>query len=473
MKKFLTVLLALSVVFTYSFSAVGTVFAVTDEGTFNGNVNQAQAQVTETLNSSYNNVVKNITAAEYDTGYTASKAAWTAAAQLIKDKQLAAITARTNEIKGKYADLQDLTVNEIVALYSEAKGDDTKNDFASDAPVLVQGDLNDALYANDDVKDAVARADFAEKKAEALNAVDKINLSIYSTTVDKVTKKSGYDLAKEKIAEIKKEINAVTIAANADVSAVKTALGKIGATETVTYNTATGEYGTETATVDAGALKDVVKIVDSTDANVVIGYKLANALNYLTTAKEEADATTLAAKKAAYLSRVNANAAQYLASNATATGDTAAKVKAEKDAYVAGMTAIINAVTTDAELSAIATSTDTIAVPTTDFFYTANAVKISDLETVAAKYKAYKDADGNTVKDADAIDKIVADAKVAAYKTNAAWSGYDAAEAEIKSDATNAAAAVSKEVIELEKADIEKGRAEALAEGYYAPQRSL
>ncbi len=472
MKKFLTVLLALSVVFTYSFSAVGTVFAVTDEGTFNGNVNQAQAQVTETLNSSYNNVVKNITAAEYDTGYTASKAAWTAAAQLIKDKQLAAITARTNEIKGKYADLQDLTVNEIVALYSEAKGDDTKNDFASDAPVLVQGDLNDALYANDDVKDAVARADFAEKKAEALNAVDKINLSIYSTTVDKVTKKSGYDLAKEKIAEIKKEINAVTIAANADVSAVKTALGKIGATETVTYNTATGEYGTETATVDAGALKDVVKIVDSTDANVVIGYKLANALNYLTTAKEEADATTLAAKKAAYLSRVNANAAQYLASNATATGDTAAKVKAEKDAYVAGMTAIINAVTTDAELSAIATSTDTIAVPTTDFFYTANAVKISDLETVAAKYKAYKDADGNTVKDADAIDKIVADAKVAAYKTNAAWSGYDAAEAEIKSDATNAAAAVSKEVIELEKADIEKGRAEALAEGYYAPEEA-
>ena len=352
MKKFLTVLLALSVVFTYSFSAVGTVFAVTDEGTFNGNVNQAQAQVTETLNSSYNNVVKNITAAEYDTGYTASKAAWTAAAQLIKDKQLAAITARTNEIKGKYADLQDLTVNEIVALYSEAKGDDTKNDFASDAPVLVQGDLNDALYADVKVKDAVARADFAEKKAEALNAVDKINLSIYSTTVDKVTKKSGYDLAKEKIAEIKKEINAVTIAANADVSAVKTALGEIGATETVTYNTATGEYGTETATVDAGALKDVVKIVDSTDANVVIGYKLANALNYLTTAKEEADATTLAAKKAAYLSRVNANAAQYLASNATATGDTAAKVKAEKDAYVAGMTAIINAVTTDAELSA-------------------------------------------------------------------------------------------------------------------------
>jgi len=241
MKKFLTVLLALSVVFTYSFSAVGTVFAVTDEGTFNGNVNQAQAQVTETLNSSYNNVVKNITAAEYDTGYTASKAAWTAAAQLIKDKQLAAITARTNEIKGKYADLQDLTVNEIVALYSEAKGDDTKNYFASDAPVLVQGDLNDALYADVKVKDAVARADFAEKKAEALNAVDKINLSIYSTTVDKVTKKSGYDLAKEKIAEIKKEINAVTIAANADVSAVKTALGEIGATETVTYNTATGE----------------------------------------------------------------------------------------------------------------------------------------------------------------------------------------------------------------------------------------
>ena len=35
MKKFLTVLLALSVVFTYSFSAVGSVFADAAVGTFN------------------------------------------------------------------------------------------------------------------------------------------------------------------------------------------------------------------------------------------------------------------------------------------------------------------------------------------------------------------------------------------------------------------------------------------------------
>ena len=475
MKKFLTVLLALSVVFTYSFSAVGTVFAATDEGTFNGNVNQAQAQVTETLNASYNNVVKNITAAEYDTGYTASKAAWTSAAQLVKDKQLAAITARTNEIKGKYADLQDSTVNEIVALYSEAKADGTANNFKADAPILVQGALNDALYADPDVKNAVARADFAEKKAEVLSAVDQINLSVYSTTVDKATGKSAYDLAKDKIAEIKKAINAVTIATNADVDAVKAALDKIGATETVTYNTATGEYGTETTTVDAGALKDVVKIVDITDANVVIGYKLANALGYLTTAQEAADATTLAAKKAAYLSRVNANAAQYLAANATATGDKAAKVKAEKDAYVAGMTAIINAATTDDELKAIANDTDAIAVPdNTNFYYTANAALIADLEAVAAKYKAYKDADGNFVKDAEAIDAIVANAKVDAYKANAAWLGFATAETAIKADATNTAPAVSKEVIETEKAAIEAGRKTALetAPGYYAVEEA-
>ncbi len=473
MKKFLTVLLALSVVFTYSFSAVGTVFAATDEGTFNGNVNQAQAQVTETLNGSYNNVVKNITAAEYDTGYTASKAAWTSAAQLLKDDQLAAIAARTNEIKSKYADLQDFTVNQIVALYSEAKEDDSANNFTSETPILVQGALNDELYANTKVKNAVARADFAEKKAEVLSAVDQINLSVYSTTVDAATGKSAYDLAKDKIAEIKKAINAITIATDADVAAVKAALGEIGATETVTYNTVTGEYGTETATVDTGALKDVVKIVDSTDANVVIGYKLANALGYLTTAQEAANATTLAAKKAAYVSRVNANAAQYLAANATATGDTAAKVKAEKEAYVAGMTAIINAATTNAQLEAIAADTDSIAVPdNTNFYYTANAALIADLETVAAKYKAYKDADGNFVKDPEAIDAIVAGAKVDAYKANDAWTGYAAAETAIKDGANAANAAIEKETIEAEKAAIEAGRKAALAVGYYAPEEA-
>ena len=59
MKKILTVLLALSVVFTYSFATVGTAFAATPltEAEYDQLVEQAAAQVEATTNTAYTEAV--------------------------------------------------------------------------------------------------------------------------------------------------------------------------------------------------------------------------------------------------------------------------------------------------------------------------------------------------------------------------------------------------------------------------------
>ena len=96
MKKFLTVLLALSVVFTYSFSAVGAVFA--DSTEFNANVNAAEATVKSQLDSVYSDVVKNLVAKDTDGGVNADAAAWKVAAKAVYDAKIADMKKKTNDM---------------------------------------------------------------------------------------------------------------------------------------------------------------------------------------------------------------------------------------------------------------------------------------------------------------------------------------------------------------------------------------
>ena len=93
MKKFLTVLLALSVVFTYSFSAVGTVFASTEEDQYASDVWKAANQVTTTYNAEYQNAIEQLADTD-DNGYPISKEAWLSGAKAYDDAQKALITAR-------------------------------------------------------------------------------------------------------------------------------------------------------------------------------------------------------------------------------------------------------------------------------------------------------------------------------------------------------------------------------------------
>ena len=468
MKKLLTVLLALAIVFTYSIPAV---FA--DASTFNANVNLAQANITATLETNYSNMVKTIVAADTTAGVPASKEAWTSAAQLVKDAQILAITKRTDEIKAN-SKFENYTVAQLVDLYSEAKSTvASPTDFATDPVVVNQSQLYSNLYSGVATNNAAARAAFAETKASIIASINKVDLSVYSTTTP-TTGDTYYTKAKAVVDQTLANVQAIVVASDADDATVATEMAKFGAF-------AKNVNGTE-----AAGSKLLATIAENyKDASTSLGtFKLSEAgsTDILTIAQEAASAMTLAAKKAAYVSQVNANAAQFLADNTSATGDLLTAVNAEKAAYVAGMTEIINATTTDAELTAIASTVANLAKPiatptavTTK--YAVNAAKIAQLEAVAAKYKAYKDADGNLVKDAAKIDAVVAAAKVAAYKVATEWADadYNAAVAKITGTDCDAAKAVSSAVVAQKKAAIEAARKAALTDAngddvYYAPE---
>ena len=475
MKKLLTVLLAAAMVLTYSVPAV---FATTDASTFNANVNVAQQQITATLDTNYANAVKSISDTTVS-GVVLSKEALAGSASLYKDKVAAEITARTNEIKGKYASLQDLTVNQIVALYSEPATDNnatTTNDpngFTSVAVVLDQVTLYNGIIADTDVLNAAARTQFASNKAAVLAAINSVDLSVYSTTTP-TTGDTYYALAKAVVDTAVTNVTNTTVASDATLAQVKAALTSIGTFAAATQNTTTGAFAAGAA--GTGYIIGIEKVVNAADSTVVVKYQLRDK-NIKTKADESVDTMTLAARKAAYISQVNANAAQFLADHATATGDFLTAINAEKAAYVAGMTEIINAASTSADLTAIAATAAALPVPAASTTavtsnYAANAKLIAQLEATATKYKAYTDANGNKVKDASAIDDVVAAAKTTAYKVDAPWTGLAAAQASI----INGCNAVTKDsaAVAAEKAAIENDRKAALqtsgTDNYYAPE---
>ena len=503
-KKLLTVLLALAVVFTYSVPA----FAVTnDAGTFNGNVNLAQQQIMATLDTNYANAVKSLTSQTINQTITVnsenktvamsiSKDAMTSAAQLYKDKVVAAIIARTNDIKSKYDTLGDKTVNELVALYAEVKTTGTNAFANSEAVDLNQGTIYTGITSDADVQAAAARTQFAADKDSALSAVKSVDLSVYSTTTPTTGTAGTYNVqAKKVVDDTVAAINDITLASDATLAVTAKAYYDLGAFANATYNVSTGETSSTDATLASGVLKAITKIVKNDTAKTVYGYKLNSSIPTIT--DEAANATTLSAMKAAFISKVNANSASFLAAYATATGDTATTVKAENAAYVTGMTEIINAATTKADLfglvgkAATVTLTEAInaiPMPTTSTYYAADAKLIAQLEATAAKYKAYKDADGNFVQDSTLIDKVVADAKVAAYTTAATnvWNGAntatfnaspvsnETAEAKIMGSYCKAAATVSSSDVAKKKADVEAARKLVLQtageDNYYTPE---
>lgn len=400
MKKFLTVLLALSVVFTYT---VGTAFAATPSE-FNANVNSAEAQVMTALTNSYNAVVNTVVekkAGEVEAG----KDAWKAAAKDTYDKLVLAVKAETNTIKADDAN-KDKSVNDIIKLYH------TKVTYT---------DVWDETYLNVDV---AARYQFNVAKAAALAKINTVDLSVYSTTEKEIggVKTSYNALAKAELEKMIKAVNAVTIKADADAAAVKAALGDI-----------------------ATAINNIEEILKDGKGTGV--YKLVASLNLKTIADENSAAVTLEAKKAAKLSEMNSAAATYYVGIASLTGTELTEAIAVKDAFVTVYTYIINAATTTDDV-------DKIVVPAlnkADTFYAKNIATIQELEVYAAKYKAEKDADGNFVRDAKKVDAIVATAKLDAYKAAAPWTGLTTAQNDIKTKC-NADAAVNNYNKEVKKA---------------------
>ena len=430
MKKFLTVLLALSVVFTYT---VGSAFAAVSPGEFNANVNAAEAQVKDQLDVTYNNVVKGLTAEDTAEGVPADVAAWTVAAKAVYDASITAMKEKTNDIKNDVDTYGEYTIAELVEEYT----------------IDAYGAFRTKVYAQDDV---AARAYFATAKAATISKFNAVDLSVYSTTSKSTktgyTDKTYYELAKAHIDGVLNTINGYVIAADAKDAAVKAQIDNLNTKVT----------------------ENLDEIKDTTGK--VTGYKLNATVKekygLKTITEEQGEALTLEAKKKTLISQMNAEIAKYMEGKVTSTPEALAAAKEFIAAYETAVTFQIESLATKAEADAYAVVGVPVPNDATDK-YVANLKKFAELETFAAKYKLEKDADGNLVRDAAKVDAVVLDAKKAAYKA-AEWTGLEAAKNEIRNNCGVDKAVKTTKVVETKKAAIEKARKAELVKYYAAEQ---
>ena len=400
MKKFLTVLLALSVVFTYSFSSVGAVFADSVQDTAKAQLLlEAKENAEKAVNTYYDEAMK-VVKTQRIANYIESSSdedyadAWKTIDA--KAQTLAAISAKYSaEISGNFG---KYTAGMTAEDYADAvfginfETTDTAGSLTTEVSGYIWNITWPELLYN------LYTAD----RDEYVSRLDKIDWSLYS---DKATNSAGQTYlkeAQEKVAVAKEflaEYKVYTLAeVKQDATAYDTLQTAIDAVEAAVMSgtavTPNGKYSGITATYyDNGTLyptklykvNGVDTIKDNEDA-------------------DRDEAATIAEIKA----RIQKNYADYMK---TANAD-----KKYADNYVALYSylaeegqMVLGNVNIDGHIANIKATYETRI---------ANAIKaIEDLDAYAAKYKAEKDANGNFVRDAAKIDEIVVKAKTWEYVT--------------------------------------------------------
>ena len=290
MKKFLSILLALAVGFTFTFGSAMSAFAYTagtgysvdeQKALLAAAYNQAIAGA-EAYKVNYDGADYGATDIEKDiTTFTVSKEAVIAGVDAVYASTVAGITAESNTLLG---------------VTFEGDYNATTNNAASSVDVIK---VKNAILAgaktatNSDGVKVVEAAAWSDYKAELIKLVDKVDVSAYTETKNetKVTAKDGeqYDTAKE--------------AANADIAYAK------GIINNAKLATAKGTVSS-TDTWNAASFKDVYDAVfgpvikikenkdDAIDTNLVTSLTYSLAGNYATTKSEEAEKANLAVVQA-------------------------------------------------------------------------------------------------------------------------------------------------------------------------------
>ncbi|WP_425756688.1 fibronectin type III domain-containing protein [Ihubacter sp. rT4E-8] len=452
MKKFLTVLLALSVVFTYSFSAVGTAFASTNADQYASDVWKAANQVTTTYKAAYQNAIEQLEDTTADGGYPISKEAWLSAAKAYDEAQQALITARAQELIGLFDKLgTDATVTSLVALFAVAKGDILATDAPAvgDAPTMNAADILTGIQettATDGSgsKDVAYRTAFEAYKQALLTAIAGVNTSVYSTKAvaseDKTTSK---EYVEQFIEEQKAAVNSVTITATDDAAAVALAFGKLGKISDRAYTPATGEteesYGSYANRANGTATGNQISLFGKTynvndPTKQAISYALTGKtftvdgkpVTVMTTDDDAIADESLSAKKAA---KKAALASELAALKEGIVTLTSATDKANAQAFAASFETVVLYQIENADKAKIdnvkvvidgddAQEKAAHAKVAANNHAKANIEAYATLETYAKKLAAEVDNKGKLVRDADKIQAVLAEAKKIYYVTD-------------------------------------------------------
>ena len=399
MKKFLTVLLALSVVFTYSFSAVGTVFA---DSTTNENVATALGYVTSVHDSAKNLVSENGDQ-KYGT-WEVSAANWALAYEdaynalvdsVVKAENTSSVATVLNGATGL-----SLTGNETDRAVKLAL-----EDYLAAAST---GQTYQEAYAS-----AALKAQLVEDAAAAHGKVNAIDTSIYSTTeytkdtakhtttgVDYYWNKyfyvAGTTLSQGDAHYIARDV------ADSIVEGVNDGIDKVTAVDA----TLTGTAATIAAVNCHDALNSLmanhVALVGDTNGNSVEDadetwtYTFVSTIKILTTAEETADgasdAATIAAKKATIASNIAAFKATSTYLNASVNARAA--YDEYLDAYFTAQTYLVENVANHRVSN----------VNVADTALVDNVKKAAETIEDAADLKTETNKDGSVKYDAETID---------------------------------------------------------------------
>ena len=383
MKKFLSILLALAVGFTFTFGSAMSAFAAWDSSAGEYTTAEEQKEILAAaknlavskaadITENYDNTVVKGSSVDDITTYTIAKTDIEKAIEEVYSTQLDEI------INGDSTDLNDY-VN-FAGNYDTAK----KNTDCADVVLVAYKMLEDAKAAP-----AYAKAENSALegyRAYLTGLVDKIDLSIYTDTVQNTlytVDGEKYDTsAKAAAAWVKYYKAIINNAVIGDKTVTNTTAS---ATEKWKANSFKDIYNavfnapiakTETPAVSKIV---VVKVADTVDSNITtdLTYKLSATL--ATKAGEAGDAATLAAAQASAIAKLTQAVAEYKASAAydSKTQD------AEIDAYVKAQTYRINNTDDKSAVNAIAGTLDKSAVATA-----ATGTTYSGYIAAGEKYKA-------------------------------------------------------------------------------------
>ena len=421
MKKFLTVLLALSVVFTYSFSAVGSVFAAdavegsTPTGlSYEQKLTEATRQLANDLENAKSDTVKKLA-----NEYTENLAKGTVTIPKSVYETIA------NQVYGDYAKVLEITSYQLKVAYGAA---DEAGKTALDAKDIatIKADLADTAvleanskeYKDMKVGDADTTAEFTAlvtsngqtaylldtlklvfpiEQARVLAELDKIDLTLYTddimdpTAAFPVSYAKAAKAAKDELVSSAKKITLDVEDLTADKVKEKIVALQdlISTNKIVKADSYTGLDGVE----------------------IILTYKLAGS-EFKTKDDLKNDNASLEAAKLAAKAQAQANASEFYkdALNAyNAETDTKADFDAkvaEKDAYL------------EVELFKIDLATTAPITVTALTAGTANrdlVAKYNALEQAAAAYKLQVEKDGSLKYIAAKIDENLAAAKAKLY----------------------------------------------------------
>ncbi|MEY8368574.1 fibronectin type III domain-containing protein [Anaerovoracaceae bacterium 42-11] len=435
MKKFLTVLLALSVVFTYSFSAVGTVFAdATDD---------AKAKAKSDLISYIDEVEAEGAKMIADNGDVKYNSTWEVTAENWK----LAYAKAYNDFVKTVTEKTDFSATTAGGALNEVVGAGTVDDAAADKETIklaVKQYLANATtgqaYTNAVAVVPALKAQLAEDKVAEAKKVDAVDTSIYSTTT--YTEKTASDsyawgvyaytgkadaptLADTLIKDADKELYVAKEVAEKALAEVKVGLeviATVGATDTAdrlvarhtAMTTLMSNYIVETEDELYGTYTYTLK-------DNAIGSK-----NPLTIAQEKGDAEISEADILAKKAQINKNIVDFRNGNVYNAAAATAKEKAEYDKYLAAYK------TAETYLvdNKIAGHPTTIAI--SQVSETASLIKkvnaAADAIEEAAALKAETNDDGSAKYDAETIDENLATILLALYDATNSKTSYTTAE---------------------------------------------